>query len=180
MFYSTFRNCTHLTSIPEGLFAGITSAATSMFESTFQNCTSLGGFIPASAFSGLIDAGSPTTTNMWTSTFSGTQLSTTTCPPSWKLVETGYKTAWGGRIACMLPAPKIITTSYVQGFYDEIDATKQDRLESGVNVITTGAPDGLVVSVTADHGIVRVHKEEIQIPVGSVENPTNWLPIWVE
>ena len=96
------------------------------------------------------------------------------------MVETGYEQYWGGRIACAVPPPKIVTTSYVQGFYEEIDTKKQDKLESGVNLITTGAPDGMVVSITADHGVVHVHKEEIQIPVGSVENPTGWLPIWVE
>ena len=180
-FAQTFQACTNLTKIPEGLFRGITTATSTMFHTTFNNCTNLSGYIPASAFSGLIANGCPTATYMWTNTFEGTQLSTTpTCPPSYKVLVTDYDTLWGGRTVCELPIPKIVTTSYVQGFYDEIDATKQDRLESGVNVITTGAPDGMVVSITADHGIVRVHKEEIQIPVGSVENPTNWLPIWVE
>ena len=96
------------------------------------------------------------------------------------VTNTFFTNAGTGIFVAGPDVPKIVTTSYVQGFYDEINSTKQDRLESGVNVITTGAPDGMVVSVTADHGIVHVHKEEIQIPVGSVENPTNWLPIWVE
>ena len=183
MFGGAFNGCSSLTSIPDGLFKGITHAGVNMFYSTFKNCTNLSGYIPASAFAGLIANCSPYNAGgigMFADAFYNTKLSTTTCPRRTELVETGYEEYWGGRIACAVPPPKIVTTSYVQGFYDEINTTKQDKLESGVNVITTGAPDGLVVSITADHGVVHVHKEEIQIPVGSVENPTGWLPIWVE
>ena len=183
MFSATFEGNTGLTSIPENLFAGITIGAQNLFRFVFEGCTNLSGCIPASAFAGLIVNGSPYNAGnggMWDKAFYGTQLSTTTCPRGQEIVETGYEQYWDGRVAYTIPPPKIVTTSYVQGFYEEINTTKQDKLESGVNLITTGAPDGLVVSITADHGVVHVHKEEIQIPVGSVENPTGWLPIWVE
>jgi hypothetical protein len=52
MFNATFSSCTGLTSIPAGLFSGITTGATYMFYSTFYGCTGLTS-IPADLFSGI-------------------------------------------------------------------------------------------------------------------------------
>lgn len=41
MFQGTFRGCSSLTSIPEGLFAGITTGAEGLFQATFSECTDL-------------------------------------------------------------------------------------------------------------------------------------------
>ena len=179
MFLATFHTCVKLTTLPDDLFSGITNKADYLFYAVFNGDSGLRGYIPESLFAGLVNTGSPIGTGMWTDAFNGTNLATT-CPVNTKQITTGYEELWGGRVACKPIEHHIVTTSYVQGFYEEINTKKQDKLESGVNVITTGAPDGLVVSITADHGVVHVHKEEIQIPVGSVENPSGWLPIWVE
>ena len=104
MFIHTFNGCTGLTSIPAGLFSGITTGANSMFRQTFYDCTNIKGYIPKSTFAGLIAAGSPTATNMWTNTFTSTQLSST-CPGDTTTVETTYKgtptgTKWGNYAMC--------------------------------------------------------------------------------
>ena len=52
MFLSTFQNCTSLTTIPDGLFSGITTGVNSMFSYTFSYCTAL-TTIPSNLFSGI-------------------------------------------------------------------------------------------------------------------------------
>ena len=99
LFYKTFGDCTGLTAIPAGLFADVTSAANSMFYKTFDGCTSLGGFIPSTAFAGLIANSSPTATSMWNDTFNGTQL-LTSCPSGTTQFTTQYESSWDGKVAC--------------------------------------------------------------------------------
>ena len=52
LFANAFSGCTSLTSIPEGLFSGVTGNAKSLFKSTFSGCTSLTS-IPEGLFSGV-------------------------------------------------------------------------------------------------------------------------------
>ena len=59
MFQYTFYQCTSLRLIPGDLFSNITTVAQSMFNGTFSDCTNLGGYIPPTAFAGLINAGHP-------------------------------------------------------------------------------------------------------------------------
>lgn len=99
MFYKTFGDCTGLTAIPAGLFADVTSAANSMFYKTFDGCTSLGGFIPSTAFAGLVANSSPTATSMWNDTFNGTQL-LTSCPSGTTQFTTQYESNWDGKVSC--------------------------------------------------------------------------------
>ena len=69
MFAQTFSGCSSLTSIPAGLFAGITGApAEYMFNSTFSGCSGLTGEIPADLFAGI--SGAPAS-GMFLSTFFG-------------------------------------------------------------------------------------------------------------
>jgi hypothetical protein len=68
MFYDTFRACTGLTSIPAGLFRGISGTpAQYMFYQTFLTCTELTA-IPADLFGGI--AGAPAA-NMFDGAFYG-------------------------------------------------------------------------------------------------------------
>ncbi len=104
MFSGTFYGCTGLTSIPAGLFGGITTGAQSMFSSTFNGCTNISGYIPKSTFAGLVTAGSPTATNMWTNVFSNTNLSSE-CPKGTAVIDTTYQgttsgTQWGDYAMC--------------------------------------------------------------------------------
>ena len=41
LFYETFRDCTALTEVPEGLFDGITTPAASLLQGTFKGCSSI-------------------------------------------------------------------------------------------------------------------------------------------
>ncbi|MFQ6744581.1 MAG: hypothetical protein ACLRFN_01200, partial [Alphaproteobacteria bacterium] len=67
--YNTFYGCSGLTSIPAGLFAGISGApASSMFDSTFYGCSGLIGAIPAGLFAGISGKGAFT---MFNQTFYG-------------------------------------------------------------------------------------------------------------
>ena len=99
LFHGTFDGCSHLTAIPDNLFSGINQAADHMFYRTFSRCSNLGGYIPASAFSGLINAGSPYSSNMWLETF-GTGLLATSCPTGTTQVTTEYEQYWNNRVAC--------------------------------------------------------------------------------
>ena len=67
-FYQTFKNATNLTSVPAGLFTGITGNvnASNMFRETFIGCTSL-NTIPAGLFTGVTTGA----TDMFRSTFQG-------------------------------------------------------------------------------------------------------------
>ena len=67
MFYFTFYN-TQITSIPENLFRGVTGAAEGMFSNTFQNAPITS--IPENLFSGVTGAAR----NMFSSTFYDTQI----------------------------------------------------------------------------------------------------------
>ncbi len=74
----------------------------------------------------------------------------------------------------------VVTTSYVQGAYDEMDSAKQDKLTS-TNVVAdaNGSANGFVSAVTASDGTVTVTKSEITIPVGSATSATR-AQIWVQ
>ncbi|MBO7643008.1 MAG: hypothetical protein J6S74_02655 [Alphaproteobacteria bacterium] len=100
MFHETFANCTSLTSIPADLFADITTPAEHMFNKTFDGDTNLSGFIPSTAFAGLIANGSPTAANMWADTFQNTGLATA-CPSGSIQYETQYETSWGDKLSCI-------------------------------------------------------------------------------
>lgn len=113
LFYKTFGDCTGLTAIPAGLFADVTGAANSMFYKTFDGCTSLGGFIPSTAFAGLVANSSPTATSMWSDTFNGTQL-LTSCPSGTTQFTTQYESSWNGKVSCICTGAK---------FYDGISGT---------------------------------------------------------
>lgn len=108
MFRSAFYQCKGITSLPDDLFAGITVAKTDEFRFTFYQATGLKGkYIPATAFTGLVNAGhpSPATGNMWYQTFDGTGLIRTACPAKTHQFITGYEgttanTTWNGYISC--------------------------------------------------------------------------------
>ena len=113
MFYQTFRGCTGLTSIPGNLFSGITTSAASMFQNTFYGCTNLAGYIPPSTFAGLIANDHPTTTGMWSDTFTSTAL-VTGCPTGTTQYITGYEgevngATWNGKVSCRANEPMEIT-----------------------------------------------------------------------
>ncbi|MBP5364127.1 MAG: hypothetical protein J6Y49_02135 [Alphaproteobacteria bacterium] len=104
MFRSTFQGCTSLTSIPDDLFSGMTTAASGLFQATFKNATHLAGYIPPTTFAGLIANTSPTDTNMWTETFSGTAVATT-CPTGLDDYPTGYESEWANHVSCYVACP---------------------------------------------------------------------------
>ena len=78
------------------------------------------------------------------------------------------------------PTTNVVTTSYVQGAYDEMDSAKQDKLTS-TNVVadTNGSANGFVSAVTASDGTVTVTKAEVTIPVGAATSATR-AQIWVQ
>ena len=118
MFYSTFSGCKSLRYVPPNLFANITSPAQNMFSDTFKGCSGLSGYIPPSMFAGLIANNSPTATDMWLDTFSGTQLDTT-CPVVTTEFDTGYKTIWGGYVSCYESTPQTcVAGEYLPRYYD--------------------------------------------------------------
>jgi len=143
MFAYTFYNCTSLTYIPENLFSKITSGASYMFQYTFYGCSNLSGFIPPSAFSGLIENGHPTSSYMWYYTFYSTQL-VTSCPTGYRQYITGYEgsssySAWNNRVSCepqpvyeitldkdvgdTASVPETVYLKYATGWYSDADAT---------------------------------------------------------
>ena len=100
MFRSTFYNCTGLRDLPNNLFAGVTSPAANEFKYTFYGTTGLAGkFIPPEMFAGLISAGHPTVSTMWTQTFDSSGF-VTSCPDRMKNYITGYESSWGGKVSC--------------------------------------------------------------------------------
>ena len=134
MFYYTFSDCSNLTAIPAGLFASIdTSNATDtgyMFYRTFNNCSNLTGFIPPSAFAGLIANGSPTANGMWQDTFAGTRLAKT-CPSGMTEYNTGYKDAWGGYVSCEIDYPFTLTTTSTNSFQFKLSAAGTFYVDCG-------------------------------------------------
>lgn len=72
VFMNVFKGCTNLTSIPAGIFTGITDGVQNMFSSAFEGCTGLTA-IPNGLFSGL-QTGAP---DMFTNTFNGCTSLTT-------------------------------------------------------------------------------------------------------
>lgn len=72
----------------------------------------------------------------------------------------------------------IATVSYVDGAYNAVDTSKQNKLTS-TNVVESGS-GAMVRSVTANNGTVTVDKGEVQIPVGSATGASSHLPIWFE
>ena len=114
MFRSTFYQCFAITSLPDDLFAGITAAANNEFMYTLYDTTGLTGkYIPASTFTGLINANppSPTTPNMWTKTFDVATANAglglvKTCPVRTHDFITGYEgttanSTWAGYVSCI-------------------------------------------------------------------------------
>ncbi len=74
------------------------------------------------------------------------------------------------------PTTNVVTTSYVQGAYNELDAAKQD------NITVSQAAGAIVtaVSLNADGKTVSVTRtNQVTIPVGSADN-ANRATIWVE
>ena len=71
----------------------------------------------------------------------------------------------------------VAAASYVDGAYNHMDATKQDKLTS-TNVVESGTGP-IVSSVTASNGTVTVTKSEVTIPVGSTSSNTRAV-IWFE
>lgn len=100
MFRQTFLGCTSITSIPANLFGNITTAADSMFDDVFFGCTHLSGYIPPSAFAGLIANGAPYESGMWDAAFTNTNLATT-CPSGTVQYITGYENYWDGAVSCI-------------------------------------------------------------------------------
>ena len=72
VFMNTFKGCTNITSIPSGLFSGITDGEQNMFSSTFEGCTNL-----ATIPSGLFDDLETSAQNMFANTFNGCTSLTT-------------------------------------------------------------------------------------------------------
>ena len=72
----------------------------------------------------------------------------------------------------------VAAASYVDGAYNAINTSKQDKLTS-TNVVDSGTGP-VVTGVTADSGTITVVKGEVQVPVGSATNPTSHIPIWFQ
>ncbi|MBO4672068.1 MAG: hypothetical protein J5608_00250 [Alphaproteobacteria bacterium] len=98
-FRNTFNGCNKLTNIPENIFRGIQHAPKDIFDSTFYACSQLSGFIPPSAFGGLIQNGSPYVNNLFHYTFNSTGLDTT-CSSPHRLYTTGYESYWNSKVSC--------------------------------------------------------------------------------
>ena len=96
LFWQTFDGCTGVTSIPKNLFANLRGANKWMFYRTFSGCTGLRGYIPPELFAGL---NGETAANMFTDTFRNTNLYTS-CPCGTTQYETGYESAWSGKVSC--------------------------------------------------------------------------------
>ncbi len=71
----------------------------------------------------------------------------------------------------------VAAASYVEGAYNHMDATKQDKLTS-TNVVESGT-GAIVTGVTANNGTVTVSKSEVTIPVGATTSNTR-ATIWLE
>ena len=99
-FYRTFYNCNKIKSIPENLFRGITSAYNYTFYQTFYRCSALSGFIPPSAFGGLIQNGHPYGTQMMASMFANTALDTSCSGDNHRQYITGYESYWNSKVSC--------------------------------------------------------------------------------
>ena len=104
MFRGTFQGCTSLTSIPVDLFSGMTTATSGLFQATFKGATHLAGYIPPTTFAGLIANSSPTDTNMWTETFTNTNVATV-CPTGLDEYPSGYESVWSPRVSCYVACP---------------------------------------------------------------------------
>ncbi len=107
MFRSVFYSCSSLDGIPDGLFANITTAAKGEFKYAFDSCSSMSGYIPPTAFAGLIRNNSPTATDMFTGIFTGTNSLLTACPSGTQQYYTGYEgqTGWNSKVSCELTNP---------------------------------------------------------------------------
>ena len=99
MFIYTFRN-TRLTSLPETLFSGITTGASTLFYGAFWSCSNLRGNVPNTLFSGLVNNGSPQSTNMMADIFEQTTHLSKTCPTGQVKYMTGYESFWNGAVSC--------------------------------------------------------------------------------
>ena len=103
-FNYTFYGCTSLQSLPADLFSGITNIDAG-FKYTFSGCTSLSGYIPPTAFAGLIAAGSPNNVSgAWEGVFNNTNLATSCDSYNMPQFITGYEgtgnNSWNGKVSC--------------------------------------------------------------------------------
>ena len=76
----------------------------------------------------------------------------------------------------ILPTTKVVTTSYVQGAYDALQGTKQDKISvsQGTGAIVTS------IALNADGKTVEVTKSnEVTVPVNSSNSSTR-ANIWIE
>ena len=71
----------------------------------------------------------------------------------------------------------VATASYVDGVYNAISTTKQDKLTCS-NVVELGSSH-IVTGVTANNGTVAVSKGEITISVGATTSTSRAL-VWFE
>ena len=75
----------------------------------------------------------------------------------------------------------VAAASYVDGAYNHMNATKQDKLTS-TNVVESGT-GAIVTGVAANNGTVTVSKSEVTIPTGTETGPTSGgarVEIWFE
>lgn len=149
MFRSTFYECTSLHSLPEDLFAGINVAAHSEFKFTLFGTTGLAGqYIPASTFTGLINATPtphPNAADMWDRTFdvsTGEVGLVKSCPERTHQFITGYEgnsvaSTWDGHVSCE-PNNSCTGATYwdstnevcepcPSGYVDDLSATKESE-----------------------------------------------------
>ena len=104
MFEQTFAYCSALTSLPETLFANITSAAENMFRKTFLGDSNLTGFIPPTLFEELTPRENSYPVNMMSDVFTDTNV-LTSCPAGYYQYITGYEDSWDSRVSCQLCPP---------------------------------------------------------------------------
>ena len=84
----------------------------------------------------------------------------------------------------LTPTTNIVTTSYVQGAYNVLDGSKQEKLTSSGNsanvvVDTNTSLKPFVSAVSASDGVVTITKSDVTIPVGSTGS-SGRAKIWVE
>ncbi len=120
-FQNTFAH-TGITAIPSEIFSGLTQVGSNAFGGTFAKCYNVTGYIPPSAFAGLIANGSTYANNMWLSTFDDTNLATT-CPAGMTQYITGYEDYWGGHVSCRVTASQTCAAgTYLPAAYNECTA----------------------------------------------------------
>jgi len=75
----------------------------------------------------------------------------------------------------------IASTSYVQGMYEAINNSKMAKLNpDSIEFTPDSSPYGFFTAVEGAGDKFRFKREEITLPVGSYENPTGRMSIWLE